>query len=774
MLLISSTALGISLIVFGVVCYLAVSQLLSRAARSSNKPPHAVRISHPVHLPEHDDAYILVGSGGRVLFTNALAKEWFGLNGKKNNLEVLVAGLRPQESFFALCSREGKARFKLGERLIEGNSYQIPYESDHAMVISLRGIQHRENGENGSTKSPIFKYNQVRITPDPYDELDETEDELTIEGMNNGLEYAGGDSETWDLTQELEKRVEERTQELKFEHQRTAALLRITTELSSSLDSEQILQRTLEVLNEVIGASHATCMVLQRGKTKLRHLATVGNPTPLPQGGLPSILDTDQGLVGWIIANHQSVLIDDVLEDERWIQLPLSWYQHRSAVGSPIMIGNQLLGVLLLYYPEVGHFSEQQLDLIQAAANQMAVAIKNAELFNLTRDQKEELSDLLIDQKIETSRSHSILEAIADGVLVTDQLGNITLFNHSIEKMLDLNREDVIGRPIEHFSKIFSGSTNSWLETIKAWWKKSASLREGTTFSEQISLDNGSVLSVNLAPVMNNNEFYGTVSVLRDITHLIEVDRLKSEFVATVSHELRTPMTSIKGYVDIMLMGVSGEMSDQQLRFLKVVQQNTERLTILVNDLLDLSRIEAGQVNLERLPVELQKLIEEALEEIQRVSMTESKSLQMKIDIPADLPSVSGDPDRVRQILINLLSNAYYYTPPDGQIYIQARCVGEEIQVDIQDTGVGIPPKEQDRIFERLYRGDNHMVYASSGTGLGLSIVQKLIQMHHGRIWVQSSGIPGEGSIFSFTLPIYDHSQIALQVREEYAENTNC
>ena len=128
-------------------------------------------------------------------------------------------------------------------------------------------------------------------------------------------------------------------------------------------------------------------------------------------------------------------------------------------------------------------------------------------------------------------------------------------------------------------------------------------------------------------------------------------------------------------------------MSDQQLRFLKVVQQNTERLTILVNDLLDLSRIEAGQVNLERLPVELQKIIEEAMEEIQRVSMTESKSLQMKIDIPADLPSVSGDPDRVRQILINLLNNAYYYTLPDGQINIQARCVGEEVQVDIRDYG---------------------------------------------------------------------------------------
>lgn len=755
MLLVSSTALGISLIVFAVVCFVLVSQVLGIASRSSKKKSSLINTRNPVHLPEHEDAYILVGSGGRVLFTNTTARKWFELNGKKENLEVLASGIQPQESFLALCSQEGNARFILGDRLLEGKSYQIPYESNHAMVISMRRINNGGFVNEGSTKLQI--YTNHSLDPTNLDQISTQEDE-----------------ETWYQTRELERRVEERTQQLKFEHQRAETLLRITTELSSSLDYEQILQRTLEVLSEVIEASHATCMVLQPGNNKLSHLATVGYSSPVPQGGMPSMLDMDQGLVGWIIANRKSVLIDDVLADERWIELPLSWYKHRSAVGSPIMIGDELLGVLLLYYPEVGHFSEEQLDLIQATANQMAVALKNAELFNLTREQKEELSILFRDQIIETSRTRSMLEAIADGVLVTDQLGNITLFNHSIEKMLELSREEVVGYSIEHFSEIFAGSANSWLETIKAWMKKSDSIRAFTTFSEQLSLKNGSVLSVSLAPVMNDGEFYGTVSVLRDITHLIEVDRLKSEFVATVSHELRTPMTSIKGYVDIMLMGAAGEMSGEQLRFLEVVQQNTERLTILVNDLLDLSRIEAGQVKLEHLPIELDRLIEESMEEIQRLSRAENKALKMMIDIPKELPSVAGDPDRVSQILINLLNNAYYYTPSDGQIKIQARCVGEEIQVDIRDTGVGIPPSEQDRIFERFYRGDNHMVYASSGTGLGLSIVQKLIQMHHGRIWVQSSGIPGEGSIFSFTLPIYEHSRFASKVREEYAENTNC
>jgi signal transduction histidine kinase len=293
------------------------------------------------------------------------------------------------------------------------------------------------------------------------------------------------------------------------------------------------------------------------------------------------------------------------------------------------------------------------------------------------------------------------------------------------------------------------------------------------TFSEQVSLDNGNVLSVNLAPVMNNNEFYGTVSVFRDITHLIEVDRLKSEFVATVSHELRTPLTSIKGYVDIMLMGVAGDLSEQQMRFLSVVQQNTERLTILVNDLLDLSRIEAGQVNLTFEPLDLRKLIDEVMEEINRLKVVENKNIQFNIELSLNLPRIKGDPERIRQILINLLGNAFHYTPSNGMVKLKAHRLGEEIQIDIKDDGVGIPPKEQERIFDRFFRGDNHMVIASAGTGLGLSIVAKLINMHHGRIWVQSSGIEGEGSTFSFTLPVYDFSQQAIRMSKDHAENIN-
>lgn len=753
------------LLLFGLAGYILVTRLSGIAAKSNRKKLPVIKPRMPIHIPSHYDAYFLVGPGGKIIYINPMVRDLFGLNGKKANLETLASIIQPSEAFFALCNQEGKARFNLGEQLIEGKSYSVPHDSDQALLVSFKKV---EIGDLNLRNSLISLSKQ--------NSLAETE-KLAIADSDFNLEERFDITDVRDnasmLTEVLEQRVQQRTQQLIMEHQRTETLLRIMTELSSSLDFEGVLQRTLELLNEVIGASHATCMVLQADNNELRHLATVGYSNPLPPGGMPSALNMNQGLVGWIMSHRQSVLIDDVLEDERWIQLPQSWYHHRSAVGAPIIIGDQLLGVLLLYYPEVGHFSEEQLDLIQAAANQMAVAIKNAEMFHLIKEQKEDLSALLKDQKVETSRSRSILEAIADGVLVTDQQGEITLFNHSAERMLDLSRAEVIGRSIDHFSVIFEDVASAWKGIINTWMDDPNSIQPMKTFSEHLKLENGSVLSVNLAPVINHDEFYGTVSVFRDITHLIEVDRLKSEFVATVSHELRTPMTSIKGYVDIMLMGVAGDLSEQQERFLSVVQQNTKRLTILVNDLLDLSRIEAGQINLVIQPLDLYALVKEVMKEIRRISIAEDKPMQFNIDLPVNLPHISGDPDRVRQILVNLLSNAYHYTPADGMVNLEAHVVGADVQVDIQDNGVGIPQIDQDRIFERFYRGDNHMVYATSGTGLGLSIVNKLINMHQGRIWVQSSGIQGEGSTFSFTLPVYDYAQHAVKVSNDYVENIN-
>ena len=296
------------------------------------------------------------------------------------------------------------------------------------------------------------------------------------------------------------------------------------------------------------------------------------------------------------------------------------------------------------------------------------------------------------------------------------------------------------------------------MQTIRAWSEDSASYQSGDTYAEQIELDNKRIVLVHLAPVMLQHDFLGTVSIFRDITHEVEVDRLKSEFVATVSHELRTPMTSIRGYADILLLGAAGALNENQSHFLNIIKSNTERLNILVNDLLDISRIEAGRVTLAPQPLDLRDVAEDVLADILRRSQEENKPMAISLEAPKELPRVFGDSERVRQILDNLVDNAYHYTPMDGQIQVHIHSENGEVQVDVSDTGVGISPEDQDRVFERFFRGEHPLVLATPGTGLGLPIVKQLVEMHHGRIWMKSNGVPGEGSTFSFTLPAHQIS----------------
>lgn len=272
-----------------------------------------------------------------------------------------------------------------------------------------------------------------------------------------------------------------------------------------------------------------------------------------------------------------------------------------------------------------------------------------------------------------------------------------------------------------------------------------------------MDLENGRIVQVHLAPVIFQNDFLGTVSIFRDITHEVEVDRLKSEFVATVSHELRTPMTSIRGYVDVLLMGAAGAVNENQAHFLNIIKNNTERLNILVNDLLDISRIESGKVTLSQQALDLREIAEDVIGDVLRRSQEENRPMALSLEAPKKLPHVYGDAERVRQILGNLVDNAYHYTPENGTIIVRIHTPngGNEVQVDVKDNGVGIPLEDQARVFERFYRGEHPLVLATPGTGLGLSIVKQIVEMHKGRIWMTSSGVPGDGSTFSFTLPVY-------------------
>jgi signal transduction histidine kinase len=311
-----------------------------------------------------------------------------------------------------------------------------------------------------------------------------------------------------------------------------------------------------------------------------------------------------------------------------------------------------------------------------------------------------------------------------------------------------------MGQSLEQFSGLFGKSGRSWMHTIRLWSSDPKSYESGETYSDQITLENGKIVAIHLAPVILRSQLLGTVSIFRDITSEVRIDRLKTEFVANVSHELRTPMTSIKGYVDVLLMGAAGVLNDQQTRFLGVVKNNAQRLNVLVNDLLDVSRIEAGQVTLAIEQLDLVEIARDVISDVQRRSREENKPMTFSLESAPDLPKVEGDQERVRQIMHNLISNSYNYTPSEGLVCVHLWPVDEGVQIDIVDTGIGIQQPDQVRIFERFFRGEDPLVVATAGTGLGLSITKNLVEMHHGRIWFTSSGEPGKGSTFSFILPI--------------------
>ncbi len=564
--------------------------------------------------------------------------------------------------------------------------------------------------------------------------------------------------ETQRLAQELEQRVVERTAQLLREQQNTETLLRILTEVSSSLDLDRALNRTLALLNDAVGAEQGTIMLLNAEDNLLHYRAGYGYLSDrVSAEGRGFTLKIGEGLAGWVLEHREPALIADLLVDSRWVKTASTSREHRSAIAMPLLVAEDVIGVLMVFHRKPGFFSPELLNLVKAIAGQVAVSINNAHLYELIRDQAERLGSMLRREQEDASRSQAILEAVADGVLVTGTNNRITFLNRSAEQILRLESGKVIGQTLDVFGGLFGKSAGPWMQTINTWSESPSSHQQGDTFAEQLTLENGLIVLVHLAPVILQNDFLGTVSIFRDITHEVEVDRLKSEFVATVSHELRTPMTSIRGYVDVLLMGAAGAMNENQAHFLKIVKGNTERLNILVNDLLDISRLESGRVTLSPQALDMREVAEDVIADVLRRSQEENKPVALSLDAPKKLPLVFGDAERVRQILSNLVDNAYNYTPENGTITVQLQSLnsGHEVQVDVKDNGVGIALGDQARVFERFYRGEHPLVLATPGTGLGLSIVKELVEMHKGRIWVQSPGAPGEGSVFSFTLPVY-------------------
>jgi len=565
------------------------------------------------------------------------------------------------------------------------------------------------------------------------------------------------------FSQELEQRVKERTQELaeamrelREERDRVETLYRITSQLSASLDLDHVMNYALKLVVEAVGAERASILMLEQDTDRLIYRAALGTETRLPIGGKPTRFSLGEGLAGWVVEHREAVIVPDVYQDSRWVPSDGDERGRGSALAVPLVVSDQVLGALLLFHSQPHHFDADHLLLVETAALQVANAINNAELYRLIVGQSEQLGNTLKAQKVEATKSQAILEGVADGVLVTDSDGQVILFNAAAERILGLSRTRALQRSINEMLGLYGSQARDWMEKVSHWAHGAERYPAEEYLAAQF--DTGDhIVSVHLAPVLMGDEFLGTVSVFRDVTVEVEAERAKTEFVSTVSHELRTPMTSIKGYVKLLLMGAVGVLAEEQQNFLSVIDSNVDRLTILVNDLLDISRIESGRIALSPCVLQVEDIIEQVVMEMQARAL--DQGLDLWADVPPTLPEVIADPDRVIQVLNNLMANACNYTLAGGKVWVSVHANGDEVYISVSDTGIGISKEDKDKIFERFFRSDDLVVQEAPGTGLGLSIVQSLVEMQGGQVWVESE--LGKGSTFTFSLPIARGSAVS-------------
>jgi len=237
--------------------------------------------------------------------------------------------------------------------------------------------------------------------------------------------------------------------------------------------------------------------------------------------------------------------------------------------------------------------------------------------------------------------------------------------------------------------------------------------------------------------------------VLHDVTELRRLERVRQDFVANVSHEFKTPLTAIQGFAETLLAGALDDPNNNR-RFLEIIREHAARLARLTDDLLKLARIEAGKLEVQFGPVQLAEVIERCAETAQLKA--NRKQITLEVEVPPNLPAVHGDASLLRDVVQNLLDNAIQYTPEGGRVRVSATAGPREAVVTVDDTGMGIPLAEQERIFERFYRVDVARSREAGGTGLGLSIAKHIVEAHGGRLWVQSE--VGRGSKFSFSVSL--------------------
>jgi PAS domain S-box-containing protein len=387
-------------------------------------------------------------------------------------------------------------------------------------------------------------------------------------------------------------------------------------------------------------------------------------------------------------------------------------------------------------------FTRREITLLTSFANQAAMAIENAALYAR--------SDLRLSEQ--TRRLEALIQSLQDGLVLEDLQGTVLYANRRIGELLDLTLEEIIGSPGDQLiHRLLSKNTRGDEEQ-----------RDKMRQAVQEALAGRGPRRVELVVTVNRKTRYlalrvfdvtgpdgtpiGRGQILRDITRDREIDRMKSSLISTVSHELRTPLAAIKGYVTTLLAEDVVWDSLTQREFLGIISNEADRLSKLVNDLLDMSRIESGNLDVNRAECSLGDLLQRAAQRAYPSPLD-----RLVVNLPPDLPQLYVDPQRIEAVLRNLIENAAKYSGDNSPIFIDAGIESQTMVVRVRDEGPGIPPEYGERIFESFYRLENGLDRLSPGAGLGLAICQGFVSAHGGQIWLEPQP---KGACIAFSLPL--------------------
>ncbi len=505
-----------------------------------------------------------------------------------------------------------------------------------------------------------------------------------------------------------------------------ASLNRIARTVGSTLDLDEVLRQVIAELNRSFHVEAGSILLVDRERDDLYFATTL-------EGGLERFLDVripmGVGIVGDVARTGRPALVNDPANDPRHYKKISSdvGFVNRNILCVPLISRDRVIGVIELLNKEGGEFGTDDLERLQGIAATVAVAIENARLYAQTEEERGRLT--------------AILTSTADAVIATDAQQRILLINPAAAEAFSMEPQESVGRPFPE------AMTHAGLRGLFA---RAAKIDHG--FGEELTVEATQgrlrTFSANISPVRGAGGLtQGHVAAMQDITTLKELDKMKSEFVSVVSHDLKTPLTAIRGFAD--LVHITGPLEAQQREFIDKIREVTVEMAAMISDLLDIGKIEAG-IDMEQVPCDMPALAGEVLSKLE--FRAQEKSIAMQMEVAAELPGVTGDPNRLRQVLMNLVGNAIKYTPEGGQVTIRIFSEDGRLITAVRDTGIGISALDQKQLFHKFYRVRSEQTAHIEGTGLGLAITRSIVERHGGRIWVESE--PGKGSTFAFSLPI--------------------